>query len=242
MDCRTFQQHHLAFVDDTLPGADRELMEHHRRECASCERHDSLVRRGIFLARNIQRIEPSSGFADRLEIRLKSVKQDRRPVLVKWDRRFGHTSTMGTVAIGVAACALLAIGVAAWTELDAVPASSSAQVDGFANHLPNPAGSGGSVLPTSANGFSNDNSARSAATGTIGGSPAPRGYTLDMQVEPSFASYDGTRLMHDFERGIDPALVTSASVGLSLWPALMLNDDLPRVFRESGFSLADLSH
>lgn len=233
MDCRTFHHHHLAFVDDTLPGADRELMERHRQQCASCERHDSLVRRGIFLARNIPLIEPSPDFSVRLQSRLKGVRQDRRPVMLSLDGRFGRSSTFGTVAIGLAACAILAVGVTQWSTTLPDSTGRAAGVE---------PGAGAPVADGHATSLTAEGSRSGAAAQPDVSAPAvSAGYTLDMQAEPSYVSYDGALLMQDSELGIDPALVTSASAGLSLWPALIINDDLPRVFRESGFSLADLS-
>lgn len=71
MDCRHFRKHHVAFVDDTLPGVDVVRMQLHLSECAACERWDHQVRRSLLLVRNhLSEIEPSESFRDRLEQRL----------------------------------------------------------------------------------------------------------------------------------------------------------------------------
>lgn len=80
MDCSDFRQHHLAYVDDTLPGDVLVAAERHRVECAACSAHDTLVRRSLLLARNLPSIEPSPDFTARLEARLREVQIEGRPV------------------------------------------------------------------------------------------------------------------------------------------------------------------
>jgi len=48
-------------------------MREHMRECPRCERHDLLVRRSLFLVRNLTPIELSPGFRARLDARLREV-------------------------------------------------------------------------------------------------------------------------------------------------------------------------
>ncbi|HEY0778159.1 MAG TPA: hypothetical protein VGD56_09355 [Gemmatirosa sp.] len=79
MDCTDFRRHHLAYVDDTLPGDVLVAAERHRVECAACGAHDTLVRRSLLLARNLPSIEPSSDFAARLDARLCAVRAEGRP-------------------------------------------------------------------------------------------------------------------------------------------------------------------
>lgn len=48
-------------------------MREHVRRCASCARHDTLVRRSLLLVRNLPPIEPSADFGKRLEARLRAL-------------------------------------------------------------------------------------------------------------------------------------------------------------------------
>ncbi len=75
MDCTDFRRHHLAYVDDTLPGDVLVAAERHRVECATCGAHDTLVRRSLLIARNLPSIEPSADFSARLEARLREVRE-----------------------------------------------------------------------------------------------------------------------------------------------------------------------
>jgi predicted anti-sigma-YlaC factor YlaD len=71
MDCRKFRKHHVAFVDDTLPGVDVVRMQLHLTECEACAAWDHRVRRSLMLVRNNMRdIAPSDGFRSRLDERL----------------------------------------------------------------------------------------------------------------------------------------------------------------------------
>jgi hypothetical protein len=74
MHCREFREMHVGFVDDTLPAVDMEVMHRHLQACARCTRHDIAVRRGLFLVRNIPRIEPSADFMARLNERIATIK------------------------------------------------------------------------------------------------------------------------------------------------------------------------
>lgn len=74
MDCREFQEQHLPFVDDTLPGVELVRMQMHLTECEGCAEHDATIRRSLMLFRNLPRIEPSPDFSKRLEIKLHDAK------------------------------------------------------------------------------------------------------------------------------------------------------------------------
>lgn len=75
MDCRTFRKHHLAFVDDTLPGVDVVRMQLHLAECTDCEAWDQRVRRSLLVVRNhLGTIEPSQKFRAQLDARLAQEK------------------------------------------------------------------------------------------------------------------------------------------------------------------------
>lgn len=74
MDCREFQENHLAFVDDTLPGIELLGLQMHLTECPDCARRDAIVRRSLMLFRNLPAIELSPDFSVRLQQRLHEVK------------------------------------------------------------------------------------------------------------------------------------------------------------------------
>ena len=75
MDCRTFRQSHVAFVDDTLPGVEHQSMEDHLLTCAACARLDARVRRSLIAARSLEEIVPSDAFRSRLHSRLQIERQ-----------------------------------------------------------------------------------------------------------------------------------------------------------------------
>ncbi|HZF67265.1 MAG TPA: hypothetical protein VEZ47_04425 [Gemmatirosa sp.] len=77
MDCRSFRQHHLAYVDDTLPGDLLVAAERHVVECSACCAHDTLVRRSLLLARNLPPVQCSADFDARLESRLAAMRCGR---------------------------------------------------------------------------------------------------------------------------------------------------------------------
>jgi hypothetical protein len=82
MDCSAFRRHHVAYVDDTLPGDLVVAAARHVAECPACARHDTGVRRSLLLARNLARdvapLECSDDFAARLEARLAAVRVECR--------------------------------------------------------------------------------------------------------------------------------------------------------------------
>lgn len=103
MRCSQFRKHHLAYVDDTLPGCMIAAMERHLAECGACARLDASVRRGLLLVRNLPPIQPSPDFRARLDARLRAMGPVNREVPV--------TATgpgAGTFAAAAAALALAA--------------------------------------------------------------------------------------------------------------------------------------
>ena len=70
MNCREFRRKHDAYVDDTLSGIDIEAMGRHLRLCAHCAALDTRTRRSLMLAHNLPSIQPSTAFAERLQMRL----------------------------------------------------------------------------------------------------------------------------------------------------------------------------
>ena len=110
MDCREFNQKHVAFVDDLLPGLDLVRMQRHIVECERCAHHDTLIRRALLVVRNMPEIRPSSDFSERLQARLRTVRPDTTTF---GDRATGHPrlTTFAAVATGVIAAGVLSVTV-----------------------------------------------------------------------------------------------------------------------------------
>ena len=101
MDCREFQDQHLPFVDDTLPGVELVRMQMHLTECDECARHDATIRRSLMLFRNLPRIEPSPDFSKRLEIKLRQAKLEDAAAAASAtrNRRFAAAVTVTSAAM-----------------------------------------------------------------------------------------------------------------------------------------------
>jgi len=110
MDCREFNQKHVAFVDDLLPGLDLVRMQRHLAECDRCAHHDTLIRRALLVVRNMPEVRPSADFSERLQARLRTVRADATPFS---DHATGHPrlTTFAAVATGVIAAGVLSITV-----------------------------------------------------------------------------------------------------------------------------------
>ena len=76
MDCREFRDRHAPFVDLLCSAVEEAEMREHIRLCATCARHDMVVRRGLMLVKSLPTIEPSPDFQARLEARLRSTDFD----------------------------------------------------------------------------------------------------------------------------------------------------------------------
>lgn len=63
---------HALFIDEMCSDLDGFEMRSHMRFCPDCDRHDTVVRRGIMLVRNLPSIRPSPEFNDRLSARLRA--------------------------------------------------------------------------------------------------------------------------------------------------------------------------
>jgi len=114
MDCRTFRQHHCAFVDDLLSGADAALLESHRAACGRCAEYDARVRRSLLVIRNLPEVQCSPDFAERLQRRLRETRPDRHPTIVAARPR----PSFGTFAAVAATVVVVAGGALAFTYLD----------------------------------------------------------------------------------------------------------------------------
>lgn len=106
--CRAFRKHHLAFVDDTLPGIELVRMEIHVAECEACDLLDQRVRRSLLIARNYPPglVGLSDGFAGTLSKRL----AEERPQGARFP---SATRVMGSpVVVSLAAVMVIVSAVA----------------------------------------------------------------------------------------------------------------------------------
>lgn len=77
MDCKQFRKHHLAYLDDTLPGEVMASAQRHVMQCDGCAAHDTLVRRSLMVARSLPTLEPSADFQQKLRARLAQCREER---------------------------------------------------------------------------------------------------------------------------------------------------------------------
>jgi hypothetical protein len=80
-----------------------EEMQGHLQTCARCSRHDTAVRRGLLIVRNLPRLEPSPDFMTRLNDRLEDLQ--RAALTAELPSRYRLTS--GSFAALAAGLALL---------------------------------------------------------------------------------------------------------------------------------------
>jgi hypothetical protein len=180
MDCRAFRKHHLAYLDDTMPGDQLVSAERHVSECEDCARHDTAVRRGLLLFRNLQPIEPSPDFAARLELRLRSA-EDGADDVPDWTTGGSGRRRVASSTMAMAAAGLLMLGYGARSMVDWTSAPQDI------------------VLPP----------------------------VVAMSPEPLPAAPLSS-----------PALVTSVSAALPVWPVALLADEASMHFVNSEFQLA----
>ncbi len=121
MDCKHFRKHHLAYLDDTLPGDLMAQAQHHVFICDGCGAHDTLVRRSLMVARSMSAIEPSAEFQSRLRARLVVCREERaamttpgvRPHLALADRFSGRVVPPARSASPRPARAMVAVAASA---------------------------------------------------------------------------------------------------------------------------------
>lgn len=190
MDCRTFRKHHVAYLDDTLPGELLVAAERHVRECAACAEHDTAVRRGLLLARNLPPVELSADFSARLAARLDDVRCGRCQVpdddVVPFDWAPSRADLLRAALSGPVArkrLAAVAAGLLALT----YAGRQAAQ-------------------------WSDDR---------------------DVELPPVVASLPETPPAF-----LPPALLTSASTGIPVWPAALLADQTPNRMVDAQLMLA----
>jgi hypothetical protein len=100
MDCREFRDRHALLIDVRCSALEEDEMREHMRECPRCSRLDMLVRRSLFLVRNLTPIEPSPGFRARLDARLREVAA--LPVDTLHRRRLPLAPLLATAAAVIA--------------------------------------------------------------------------------------------------------------------------------------------
>jgi anti-sigma factor RsiW len=113
MNCREFRERHLTFVDDAMSDADMVAMQSHLAECDDCARHDTALRRGLLVFRNLTPVEPSADFATRLYARLRTLSEpDARAELFRAPGVGAFVAAASVVAFGFLAASMLQ-----WTEM-----------------------------------------------------------------------------------------------------------------------------
>jgi hypothetical protein len=108
MDCREFRVRHVGFVDDTLPAVEMQEMQEHLRTCARCSRHDTVVRRGLLIVRNLPQIQPSPDFMAKLNARLAGLRMRDSRLEVRRSFRFA-SGAFAALAAGLALIGYLAL-------------------------------------------------------------------------------------------------------------------------------------
>jgi anti-sigma factor RsiW len=111
MDCRTFRDNHLAFLDDALADTALVAMQRHLNECAACSKHDTAVRRSLLVFRNLPAIEPSADFQARLNARLYEARRTARSAPTY---RGPGLSAFAATAAGVMAAGYLVVAAFDW--------------------------------------------------------------------------------------------------------------------------------
>ncbi len=103
MTCREFRDRHLAFMDGAMSDAELVEMQRHIAECACCERHDTAVRRGLLVFRNLPPIAPSADFSARLNAKLRQLHDaDVRAAMYRGPGLGSFlAAAAGVVAVGI---------------------------------------------------------------------------------------------------------------------------------------------
>lgn len=99
MDCREFQENHFAFIDDTLSGIELVGMQRHIAECENCAKHDTNIRRSLMLFRNLPRIEPSAEFSERLNNRLRELRENETSSAFHHSGKFAAAVAIASVVM-----------------------------------------------------------------------------------------------------------------------------------------------
>lgn len=123
-----FRERHVAFVDEMLSEADLVAMQRHVAECAGCARHDTAIRRGLLVARNLPRVEPSADFSARLHARLREIRAREAAASAYRGPGWGGfiATATGVVIVGVLAAGAMEMGPAPEISLAPVVATRPA--------------------------------------------------------------------------------------------------------------------
>jgi anti-sigma factor RsiW len=113
MDCRSFRNKHVAFVDDILPGEDVVAMQRHLFDCERCAAHDAKVRRALLVFRNLPPVEASPDFYSRLTARIEAERA--APVRPAFGARGPGIGTFMSVTASLVAVGYLAAASLNWT-------------------------------------------------------------------------------------------------------------------------------
>ena len=120
MDCREFRKQHFAYLDDTLPGDEMSAALRHVMACDSCAAHDSMVRRSLMLVRNMQVIEPSADFRQRMQTRIAETRAETRRERFAMAEREAYRGARGMkqpIVLSAVAASVLVMGSMAWREV-----------------------------------------------------------------------------------------------------------------------------
>ena len=119
MDCREFRKQHFAYLDDTLPGDAMSAALRHVMACDGCAAHDSMVRRSLMLVRNMQVIEPSADFRQRMQARIAETRAETQRERFALAERQANASTRSVkqpIVFSAVAAGVLMMGTMVWRE------------------------------------------------------------------------------------------------------------------------------
>ena len=120
MDCREFRKQHFAYLDDTLPGDEMSAALRHVMACDSCAAHDCMVRRSLMLVRNMQVIEPSADFRQRMRARIAETRaetQRERFAIAERELNRSARQVKQPIMFSAVAAGVLVMGTMVWREV-----------------------------------------------------------------------------------------------------------------------------
>ncbi|MBC8086654.1 MAG: zf-HC2 domain-containing protein [Phycisphaerae bacterium] len=130
MDCRAFRKQHFAYLDDTLPGDEMASAQRHVMACDSCAAHDTMVRRSLILVRNMNVIEPSAQFRERMNARLSEARADTQRERFLQAERGAQPDSRSLmrqpVVLSAMAASVLIMGTIAWRQVTPRPENVAA--------------------------------------------------------------------------------------------------------------------
>jgi hypothetical protein len=101
LSCREFLEGHSDFLDGFLPDTMTRRFEEHVVGCASCNRFDRVLRRGLLLAHNLPEIQPSANFQEKLQAQLMRLEDEpvQRPVMAGSGTAVVIAAVLGFIAL-----------------------------------------------------------------------------------------------------------------------------------------------